>query len=70
MRFFGRVLALSVLFFFLFPMHLGAEADKGAVRSVVGVDYLPHVVWSFPSLLNPHDTDEIDYDLEAAAFTP
>jgi hypothetical protein len=69
MRFFGRFLVLGVLFCFLFPIYLGAEEDKNAVQSVVGVDYLPHVVWSFPSLLNPHGTDEIDYDMEAVAFT-
>ena len=68
-RFFGMLFVSGGLFFVLFSFNLGAEEDQGAVQSVVGVDYLPHVVWSFPSLLNPHGTDDIDYDMDATGFT-
>lgn len=69
-RLFVRFLPSCALFTVLFSFHVVFAGDNGeTVQSVVGVDTLPHVVWSFPSLLNPHGTKEIDYDMDATSFT-
>jgi hypothetical protein len=57
-----------VVFFVLFVVNAYGD-DSGPVQSVIGVDYIPNVTWSFPSLFNPHGTDEMDYKMEATGFT-
>ncbi|MBU1169511.1 MAG: hypothetical protein KKD44_08105 [Proteobacteria bacterium] len=69
-RIFVRLLPAIVLCAVLFSFQVVCAEDNGeTIQSVVGVDTLPHVVWSFPSLLNAHGTDEIDYDMDATQFT-
>ncbi|GAB6097107.1 hypothetical protein JCM14469_33610 [Desulfatiferula olefinivorans] len=58
-----------ILTFFFCVSPSSARAGGDIIQSVVGVDTLPHVVWSFPSFLNPHGTDDIDYDMDASSFT-
>ncbi len=47
----------------------GFALEDASVQSIMGVDYIPKVTWSFPSMFNPHGTDEMDYDMEATGYT-
>lgn len=64
----GLVVVVGCIFFCL-PLSSADSSEQDAIQSIIGVDMLPHVVWSFPSLLNPHGTDEMDYDMDATRFT-
>jgi hypothetical protein len=68
-RFIGKRAASIICFFILLTARGFAEEGGGSIQFVIGVDVMPRVEWSFPSLLNPHGTDEMDYDMEATGFT-
>jgi hypothetical protein len=68
-RFLGKLTVSVVCAFVLFTVYAFAEEGGGSIQSVIGVDYMPHVAWSFPSFLNVHGTDEMDYEMEATGFT-
>jgi hypothetical protein len=63
-RFFGKLMAFVVGVFVLFTVQGFAGEEGGSIQSVIGVDYIPHVSWSFPSMFNPHGTDEMNYEME------
>ncbi len=65
----SRKRAASFVFFLLLMTAKGFAEPGGAIQSVIGVDVMPRVEWSFPSILNAHGTDEMDYDMEATGFT-
>lgn len=68
-RLLAGLLSVGVMCAVLFSFQTASAENGETVQSVVGVDSLPSVMWSFPSLLNPHGTDEIDYDMDATSFT-
>lgn len=64
-----RVLFCVVCLFFSPHLSFAGSQDSDSIQSILGVDVVPNVLWSFPSMLNPHGTDEIDYDMDVTRFT-